>query len=103
MSDEQWLWLFINQRIDTDEKLEHMCPKCREEVTSGHKCTRCGKDITETESFVNPNFDMSKYEELAGKVGALFEEDDYDTVKEVNPDLDDDEFEIGGDDIPNGR
>ena len=101
MSDEQWLWLFINQRIDTDEKLEHMCPKCREEVTSGHKCTRCGKDIVETESFVNPNFDMAKYGELSGKVGELFDEDD--TVKEVNPDLDDDEFEIEGDDIPNGR
>ncbi len=78
-----------------------MCPKCREEVTSGHKCTRCGKDIVETESFVNPNFDMAKYEELSGKVGELFDEDD--TVKEVNPDLDDDEFEIEGDDIPNGR
>ena len=101
MSDEQWLWLFINQRIDTDEKLEHMCPKCREEVTSGHKCTRCGKDIVETESFVNPNFDMAKYGELSGKVGELFDEDDI--VKEVNPDLDDDEFEIEGDDIPNGR
>lgn len=101
MSDEQWLWLFINQRIDTDEKLEHMCPKCREEVTSGHKCTRCGKDIVETESFVNPNFDMAKYGELSGKVGELFDEDD--TLKEVNPDLDDDEFEIEGDDIPNGR
>lgn len=78
-----------------------MCPKCREEVTSGHKCTRCGKDISETESFVNPNFDTSKYEELAGKVGELFDKDD--TVKEVSPDLDDDEFEIEGDDIPNGR
>lgn len=78
-----------------------MCPKCREEVTSGHKCTRCGKDIVETESFVNPNFDMAKYGELSGKVGELFDEDDI--VKEVNPDLDDDEFEIEGDDIPNGR
>lgn len=101
MSDEQWLWLFINQRIDTDEKLEHMCPKCREEVTSGHKCTRCGKDIAETDSFVNPNFDMAKYEELAGNVGDLFNEDG--SVREVNPGLDDDEFEIEGDDIPNGR
>ena len=78
-----------------------MCPKCREEVTSGHKCTRCGKDIVETESFVNPNFDMAKYGELSGKVGELFDEDDI--VKEVNPDLGDDEFEIEGDDIPNGR
>ena len=102
MSDEQWLWLFINQRIDTDEKLEHMCPKCREEVTSGHKCTRCGKDIAETDSFVNPNFDIAKYEELASSnISDLFNEDG--SVREVDPDLDDDEFEIEGDDIPNGR
>ena len=73
MSDEQWLWLFVNQRIDIDEKLEGMCPKCKEEVTSSKKCTRCGKDINEEESFINPNFDMDRYNKLAGHV-----EDDYD-------------------------
>lgn len=66
MSDEQWLWLFVHQRIDADEKLERMCHKCREEVTSGNKkCIRCG-NIIEQESFVNPNFDMDKYNRLAG-------------------------------------
>lgn len=84
MSDEQWLWLFVNQRIDADEKLEKMCPKCREEVTSSHKCIRCGKDIIESESFVNPNFDMDRYNELTGHV-----EDSY---KGNDEPLDDDEF-----------
>ena len=74
MSDEQWLWLFVNQRIDTDEKLEKMCPKCREEVTSKHKCIRCGKDIIEEESFVNPNFDMDRYNKLAGHVEESYED-----------------------------
>lgn len=83
MSDEQWLWLFINQRIDADEKLEKMCPKCREEVTSAHRCIRCGKDIIESETFVNPNFDMDRYNELAGHVEDLYKDDD---------ELDDDEF-----------
>jgi hypothetical protein len=68
MSDEQWLWLFVNQRIDVDEKLEKMCPKCRDEVTSPHKCTRCGKDIITEETFINPNFDMDRYNELSGHI-----------------------------------
>ena len=66
MSDEQWLWLFVHQRIDAEEKLEKMCPKCRDEVTSEHRCIRCGKEIIEEDSFVNPNFDMDRYNELAG-------------------------------------
>lgn len=78
MSDEQWLWLFINQRIDADEKLEKMCSKCREEVTSSHKCIRCGQDITESESFVNPSFDMDRYNLLAGHVEELYKDDEED-------------------------
>lgn len=85
MSDEQWLWLFVNQRIDIDEKLEKMCPKCREEVTSTQKCIRCGKDITESESFVNPNFDMDRYNRLSGHVEELYKDDE-------SSELDDDEF-----------
>lgn len=86
MSDEQWLWLFVNQKIDIDEKLEKMCPKCREEVTSSHKCTRCGKDIIEEESFINPNFDMDRYNKLAGHVEDLYKEDEIkseDVLEEV--------------------
>lgn len=67
-----------------------MCPKCREEVTSSHKCIRCGKDIVEEESFVNPNFDMDRYNKLAGHVEDLYKDNDEDTDKE---ELDDDEFE----------
>ena len=67
MSDEQWLWLFVNQSIDSDEKFESMCPDCQNEVTSGvKKCIRCGKEINGGDSFVNPNFDMAKYSRLAG-------------------------------------
>ena len=93
MSDEQWLWLFVNQRIDADEKLERMCPKCREEVTSSHKCIRCGKDIIEEESFVNPNFDMDRYNELSGHVEELYKDD----ADSSNTELDDDEFEYDDD------
>jgi tRNA(Ile2) C34 agmatinyltransferase TiaS len=55
--------LFVNQLIDHDEKLEKMCPSCREEVTSKCKCTRCGKDMPhdDEDSFVNPNFNEEEY------------------------------------------
>lgn len=44
-----------------------MCPDCQNEVTSGvKKCIRCGKEINGGDSFVNPNFDMAKYNRLAG-------------------------------------
>lgn len=87
MSDEQWLWLFVHQRIDADEKLERMCPKCREEVTSGNKkCIRCGKSIIEQESFVNPNFDMDKYNRLAG---ITTDEDEEDNSYECEEEYDD--------------
>ena len=66
-----------------------MCPKCREEVTSSHRCIRCGKDIIEEESFVNPNFDMDRYNELSGHVEELYKDD----ADSLNTELDDDEFE----------
>lgn len=100
MSDEQWLWLFVNQRIDADEKLEKMCPKCREEVTSGHKCIRCGKDIIEEETFVNPNFDIDKYNRLAG-IYDDDQEEDYECVEEMEDrsGLADDEFHYDDDEL----
>lgn len=60
------MWLFVNQLVDNDEKLEKMCPDCREEVTSKHKCIRCGKeipnyDMDDEDGFVNPNFDEEEY------------------------------------------
>jgi len=70
MTDEQWLWLFVNQAIDNDEQIEGMCPSCQREVTS-HNCTRCGKSLGSNDSkgfepqFVNPNFDTERFEVLS--------------------------------------
>lgn len=55
-----------------------MCPKCRDEVTSEHRCIRCGKEIIEEDSFVNPNFDMDRYNELAGFNTMDIDDDDED-------------------------
>lgn len=52
--------------IDNDEKLEHMCPDCRDNVLNKHTCTRCGKELpsADDESFTNPNFDIDRYNSL---------------------------------------
>ena len=86
MTDGQWLWLFVNQIIDNEEHLEKMCPDCKNEVTSDKKCIRCGKVLTtkECDSFVNPNFDMSKFEELSHD-GVEYEEDiDVELMKQMS-------------------
>ena len=56
-----------------------MCPDCQNEVTSGvKKCIRCGKEINGGDSFVNPNFDIDKYNRLAG----IIDDDEYDEYDE---------------------
>jgi succinate dehydrogenase/fumarate reductase-like Fe-S protein len=75
MTDGQWLWLFVNQLIDNEEHLEKMCPDCRNEVTSTSKCIRCGKVLSNNENtFINPNFDASRFERLS-QGGIEYEED----------------------------
>ena len=86
MTDGQWLWLFVNQIIDSEEHLEKMCPECRNEVTSDKKCIRCGKVLThkEHDSFINPNFDKSRFEELSND-GVEYNEDiDVDLIKQLS-------------------
>lgn len=75
MSDEQWLWLFINQQIDNDEKLEHMCPECRNAVISHNKCTRCGKPLTEKAEEVSTTFDEEKYNRLKAEQESMYDPD----------------------------
>lgn len=87
MTDGQWLWLFVNQIIDNEEHLEKMCPECRDEVTSEKKCVRCGKVLATNkgyDSFINPNFDSSKFEELSNN-GVEYEEDtDVGLMKQIS-------------------
>lgn len=72
MTDEQWLWLFINQAVDADEELEGMCDDCRHEVTSTNRCSRCGKTLApkgdyvgnDIETGVSSSFDIDKYEAM---------------------------------------
>jgi len=67
MTDEQWLWLFVNQLIDTDEQLEKMCGKCKDEVVSDNKkCIKCGCNLDhDDECFKNPSFDSSRFDTLS--------------------------------------
>ena len=68
MTDEQWVWLFLNEAIDSDEQFEQLCPTCQREVSSGkHNCPRCGKVLSKRgseDSFINPNFDVNRFNQL---------------------------------------
>lgn len=70
LTDEQWLWLFVNECIDNDEQLERMCQSCKDEATSKDKCIRCGKVLSTNNkpaTFVNPNFDRKRFERLSNE------------------------------------
>ena len=85
MTDGQWLWLFVNQIIDNEEHLEKMCPECRNEATSTNKCIRCGKVLAkDSERFINPNFDASRFERLSHGEGIEYDEDiDVELIKQI--------------------
>lgn len=85
MTDEQWLWLFINQMIDNEEHLEKMCPDCKNELISTNKCIRCGKVLAKDEDkFFNPNFDTNRFEELSHEGGITYEDDiDVGLIKQI--------------------
>lgn len=53
LTDEQLLWIFINEKIDSDRKYEHMCDDCKERVDNpdGY-CWNCGKEL-ETNNWLN--------------------------------------------------
>lgn len=98
MTDEQWLWLFANQNLDADEKLEAMCPDCRREVTQEKHCIRCGKKIADIgsdinegfESYTSKTFDIEKYEALKNgtyKLDMEKEEDNNNEVEDIDFDL----------------
>ena len=90
MTDEQWLWLFVNEAIDYDEKLEHMCDKCQSDATS-NRCIRCGKPLGDSggfkPQFVNPNFDAERFDRLyngTDEESEIRDEDiDYDLVDRI--------------------
>lgn len=85
MTDEQWLWLFVNEAIDYDEKLEHMCPKCQSDATS-NRCIRCGKPLGDDKyspQLVNPNFDAERFDRLSNGTSENKDESDDDVDYEL--------------------
>ena len=86
MTDEQWLWLFVNEAIDYDEKLEHMCQRCQDDVTS-NRCTRCGRPLGNDKyhpQLVNPNFDTERFDRLSnGTIENQDDDVDYDLVNKI--------------------
>lgn len=83
MTDEQWLWLFVNEAIDYDEQLERMCPKCQDDATS-NKCIRCGKPLGGKlePQFVNPSFDAERFDRLSNGTSDD-DEIDHDLISQI--------------------
>jgi hypothetical protein len=48
-----------------------MCNKCKDEVTSDNKCSRCGTTINKEDTFINPNFDRSRFDALKADDGKV--------------------------------
>lgn len=46
LTDEQLLWIFINNKIDAEDKYEHYCDDCRNRVDNPELyCYNCGQEI----------------------------------------------------------
>lgn len=72
-----------------------MCECCRDEIVSGpKKCSRCGKPVNNSiDSFVNPNFDDTKFNELAyGTDTDDIEDDESEDIEHEN--IEDEEIDI---------
>lgn len=85
MTDEQWLWLFVNESIDYDEKLERMCDKCKSDVIS-NRCIKCGKPLgnRNEQQFINPNFDTERFEHLSNGTNINSDDDiDHELIDQI--------------------
>ncbi len=58
-TDGDFLYCILQLVLDGEEKLEQLCPSCREDLLKGG-CPICGATVFEE----NPNFDRERFEEL---------------------------------------
>ena len=61
MTDSDYLYCFINMRLDDEEALRALCPDCRERLET-QVCPSCGTPLTG--QFTNPSFDIDRFNSL---------------------------------------
>lgn len=57
------LYCILQQWLDEEEKLEMLCPTCRDRAME-KRCTACGAPLQEGEEIENTAFDMERYRRL---------------------------------------
>ena len=62
MTRRDYLYCAVQQWLDEEEKLEHLCPACRQRAIQ-RRCTACGAPLP-TEEMQNTAFDMERYRRL---------------------------------------
>ena len=69
MKDRDYLWCLANELLDGEERLERLCPACRQRVME-ERCPVCGQtEHGEREEMVNPSFDLERFEQMKGGGG----------------------------------
>lgn len=61
ITDEQILWCFVNEKIDTADKLDHWCDECKEKMTDENRCWNCGNPIVKHEGGSSSTFDEESW------------------------------------------
>ena len=69
MKDRDYLWCLVHSILDREERLERLCPECREQMAE-ERCPACGRPVSLWgDGAVNPAFDPKRFEELKGSGG----------------------------------
>lgn len=63
MTDSDYLYCFIQLRLDDEERLERLCPGCRARLEKD-ACPVCGEG--RSAGFTNPSFDMDRFKKMKG-------------------------------------
>lgn len=63
MKQREVLWCLLQMQLDEEEKLENLCPTCREKAMEA-RCTACGQTTPNwAEGGVNAGFDESIFQQ----------------------------------------
>lgn len=62
MTDSDYLYCFIQLRLDDEEQLEKLCPDCRGQLER-NACPVCGQGGVR---YTNPSFDMDRFNRMKG-------------------------------------
>ena len=63
MTDRDYLFCALHLLLDEEEKLDALCPSCRERAEE-ERCPVCGDLIDRSGAGINPAFDSERFERM---------------------------------------